>query len=176
MTVLSNALNPKSHLRGAVRPGLQALKKDHARNLLHESIKSRFTDSIDLDESLRGSAPGEHRWDYLIGDGTSLSVIAVEPHSAHSSEVSVVIEKRNAALTHLRPHLRTGARIAAWYWVSSGPVNFLRYEKTLLQLEQHGIKFVGRTLLPRHLPSQAPPSSKRPGPDKRGSGRHRRRR
>jgi hypothetical protein len=79
-----------------------------------------------------------------------------------------VIAKRQAALVQLREHLREGKSVSEWFWVASGRVDFLDIEKARYRLDQNGIKFVGKKLLKKHLPSTQPANHK-------GRGRPRRR-
>jgi hypothetical protein len=77
-----------------------------------------------------------------------------------------VIEKRTASLRHLRGELAPGHRVAAWYWVASGRVDFVPHEKAMHRLSENGIAFVGGRLGARHLAGlakQAASPAKRPG-------------
>jgi hypothetical protein len=150
-TPIRVALVAASHLHPHVLDGLRAVSKVDKR-LIDEAIRSFFLDSIDFDAAVRSQNPGANRWDYLLGLGEPGLVVGLEPHSASTSEVSVVIAKRRAALDQLRPHLNTGTRIAEWFWVASGRVDFVPHDKVVLQLQQAGITFVGGTLRARHLP------------------------
>lgn len=143
---------PESALRPAVLDGLQAVEPAH-REHLEPKVRSDFEDSLDLDAALRPSHQQEHRWDYLLGHGPSGEVVALEPHSANSGEVSVVIKKKAAALVQLRDHARNGARVSRWIWVSSGKIDILNLEKARQQLDQSGIALVPRVVLAKHLPS-----------------------
>lgn len=134
--------------------GLQALPKP-ALQLIDEGIRAHFGDSIDLDAALRSDFPGEHRWDYLVGHTDSATVVGVEPHSASTSEVSTVINKRECALRQLRPHANPESKVTAWYWVASGRIDFVPHERAVLRLEQAGITFVGSRLRQKHLPASA---------------------
>jgi hypothetical protein len=144
-------LRKESALSSKVEDGLGAVKKPH-RGLIDETIRADFADSLEIDENLRPGHEEENHWDYLLGHRPSESVIALEPHSPNEKEISVVIAKRTAAKEQLAPHLEEGARIAAWLWVSPGKVGFLSMERAGIRLAQHGIAFVGKKLLPKHLP------------------------
>jgi hypothetical protein len=87
----------------------------------------------------------------LPGHGTSASVVALEPHSASSSEVSTVIAKRARAREQLRAHLKENVVVSRWYWVASGRVDFVPFDKQMRRLEQAGITFVGKQLQAKHL-------------------------
>lgn len=112
-TPIRQALWTDSALQPLVQDGLAALEKTH-RELIDDKIKNLFADSLDLDESLRSDHPQENRWDYLIGYLRTKSIVAIESHTMNDKAVSVVIEKRKAALRQLAGHLRDGKSVAAW--------------------------------------------------------------
>lgn len=164
-TSLRRALRDESSLLPKVVDGIGAVEAGH-RNYFDEPVRRSFEDSLALDEALRAGNEGEHRWDYLLGHGPSGQVIAVEPHSAKQDQVSTIIRKRAAAREQLRPHLESNARVARWLWVASGAVQFADTDKARRRLDQHGIEFVGRKVLERHLPTatETPTrTSQRPG-------------
>lgn len=144
-------LKPKSKLKDGVHNGLAALGSD--KDYVEPGIRSRFADSLDVDEALREAHPQDNRWDYLMGITSTGRVVGLEPHSAKEGEVSTVIAKRKKAIEQLSPHLKTGATIRAWFWVASGKVDFLNFEKAIRRLDQNGITFVGKKLLAKHLPT-----------------------
>ncbi len=146
-------LRPESLLHESVEDGLGALKRAH-RELLDPAIRTEFDDSIDLDEATRVGRDGEYGWDYLLGHRANAQVIALEPHSATTSEVSVVIAKRARAQEQLREHVKAGMRVAEWYWVASGRVDFVPHDKQINRLNAAGIKFVGSRLGAKHLPGR----------------------
>lgn len=146
---VSRALQ-KSYLAAAIKNGIQAVPSQNRKHI-HESVRAEFSDSLDLDDASRQRHPNDARWDYLLGHALSDRVVAVETHSADTSQVSKVIEKRAASLGHLRGELGAGHNVAAWYWAASGRVDFVPLEKTLLRLEQSGIEFVGGRLEAKHL-------------------------
>ena len=159
-------LRSNSPLHGGILDGLKALKSAHVRDHLDEAIRPAFADSLDLDAALLRGNEQQHRWDYLMGHMPSGEVIAMEPHSANSKGVKAVIAKREAARLHLRAHLKPGARISAWLWIASGKVDFAHTEKAIRLLDQNGITFVGKQVLPKHLPAASVPVSAKP-PKKR---------
>jgi hypothetical protein len=159
---VSRALRGSS-LAQKVRPGLQAVPGTNHR-CIGEALRPRFLDSLDLDAATRPEHPDEARWDYLLGhDGTS-QIVALEVHSASTSNVGEVIRKRAASRDHLQAHLQSGATVAAWYWVASGRVDFAPHDKTINRLNQHGIQFVGSRLDQKHLASLPERSSARSKP------------
>lgn len=151
-TPTRSALRPNSSLLPLVKDGLGALEAKH-RALFDERIRASFADSLDIDEGLRKGRDNQNRWDYLLGQGSTGKIFAVEPHSAKSDEVDTVIRKRMAALEQLRPHLREGSRISKWIWVTEGKVHFPDTASIRLKLSMKGISFVGRAILPRDLES-----------------------
>lgn len=150
-TPIRKALRHGSTLKAHVRDGLGAVQNKD-RGYIDESLRPTFDDSLELDAALQKGREQENRWDYLIGYGTPGTVVGLEPHSATTGEVSVVIKKRKAALQQLRPHLTANARVTAWFWVASGRIDLVPYEKKKLQLEQEGITFIGKALQKKHLP------------------------
>jgi hypothetical protein len=139
-----------SYLTAAIQGGIQAVPTDKRKHI-SESVRSDFLDSLDLDEASRPRFPNDARWDYLLGHATSSKIVAIETHSAETSQVSKVIQKRTASLGHLQGQLATGHHVAAWYWVASGRVDFVPHEKTVLRLSENGIQFVGGRLEAKHL-------------------------
>lgn len=139
-----------SYLASAIRGGIRALPSDKRKHIA-ESVRSDFLDSLDLDEASRPRYPTDARWDYLLGHTPSSHVIAVETHSAETSEIFKVIQKRTASLGHLQGQLGAGHRVAAWYWAASGRIDFVPHEKTMLHLSENGIQFVGGRLEEKHL-------------------------
>ena len=147
-----------SYLAAAIREGIQAVPNDKRKHIA-EPIRRDFQDSLDLDEASRPRYPNDARWDYLLGHAPSARVVAIETHSAETSEVSRVIQKRTASLGHLRDQLAAGHHVAAWYWVASGRVDFVPHERTMLRLSEHGIEFVGKGLEAKHLARLSKPST-----------------
>jgi hypothetical protein len=149
-TPVRAGLLPNSVLQNSVCDGLGALKRDLRRSI-HADTRELFADSLDLDAALTAEHPSKHRWDYLLGHTAKRRIVAVEVHSADTSEVSVVIDKKKAAMLQLQAHLAAGAQVSKWIWVSSGRVGFLPFEKCCLRLSQNGIDFAGTELQNKHL-------------------------
>jgi hypothetical protein len=154
-TPIRAALVATSFLRPLVKDGVQALKEKD-RPFIDGEIRASFADSLALDAAFEKGHEQEHRWDYLLGHGESDKVFGFEPHTARNDQTSRVIRKRQEAMVQLRGHLRDGVRVADWFWVASGKVDFLPMEKAVLQLDQNGITFVGKGLLQKHLKRHLP--------------------
>lgn len=148
-TPIRKALKSTSALKSKVEHGLGALGTD--TGFVDAGIRTRFGDSLDVDEHLREGNEAANRWDYLLGDKHLQQIIGLEPHGASDKEVSVVIAKRKAALVQLRPHFRDGASIAAWFWVQSSGGGFHDTGKARRRANAEGITFVGRRLMAKHL-------------------------
>lgn len=148
-TPIREALLPASALQNNVFDGLGALARAH-KQLIDDNLRPSFADSLDIDESLRQGNERDHRWDYLLGHESS-AVVGLEPHSAHTGEVSTVIAKKNAARQQLKNHLADSSKITAWFWVASGKVDFAPHDKVIRRLEQEGISFVGGKLREKDL-------------------------
>jgi hypothetical protein len=155
LTPIRNALEQSSTLHPKVTDGLGALDGGH-RQFVDAAIRSRFLDSLEVDENLREGNEGANRWDYLIGDATLRLVVGLEPHGAKDSEISVLIAKRQAALTQLRPHFKPGQRVAAWFWVQSSGGGFKDTGIARRRANSAGIVFVGRVLMAKHLQPLVP--------------------
>lgn len=151
-TPIRTALRSDSTLRPLVKDGLGALLRDD-RARIDGAVATTIGDSLDIDEAFRPGHESQNRWDYLLGHTPTGELVALEPHSANEGEISVVIKKREGALTHLREHLEPGTTVSRWFWVASGAVGFVPFEKAILRLSQNGITFVGRKLLPKDMPT-----------------------
>jgi hypothetical protein len=151
-----------SYLEPKIRAGIQAVPPVN-RTHVAESLRTAFHDSLDLDEATQSRHPTDARWDYLLGHVATDQVVALETHSAETSQVSLVIEKRAAARRHLEDHLRPGETVVAWYWAASGRVDFAPHEKMITRLNQNGIQFVGGRLEAKHL-AALPKRAVRPAP------------
>jgi hypothetical protein len=149
-TPIRVALRSASSLRSDVRDGLEAMKKND-RDCIDIRLRSKFADSLDLDKAMQAGHEEENRWDYLLGHEPNLKVIAVEPHSAKSDQISTVIKKRQAARRQLASHLEPNVRIDRWLWVTSGKNHFADTEKARRRLDQHGITFVGAQVQQKHI-------------------------
>jgi hypothetical protein len=132
-------------LRNHLKSGVKAFAPADAR-LIAPIARTQIGDSIDLDAAARDEFPEANRWDYVLSVPAMSQIVAIEPHSAKDSEVSVVIAKKKHAVDYLRAHLQDGYRVARWLWVSHGPVGFSRMERARRRLDQHGIEFAGRLL------------------------------
>ncbi|MCC7140996.1 MAG: hypothetical protein IT349_02745 [Candidatus Eisenbacteria bacterium] len=113
--------------------------KSADKSHLDEEIRKDFADSLDIDDGLLEGHEQENRWDYLLGYSPTQAVVAVEPHSARTDEITTLIRKKAAAREQLRSHLQDGTRIAVWIWVASGDVQFADTEKAQRRLDEKGI-------------------------------------
>ncbi len=147
----------RSYLASSIRAGLQAVPGDKRKHIA-DAIRADFSDSLDLDDATRQRHPHDARWDYLLGHDSSSHIVAIETHSAETSEVSKVIQKRRASLQHIRGELGSQHHVAAWYWAASGRVDFVPHERTMLRLSENGIQFVGGRLEAKHLASLSGPA------------------
>lgn len=145
MLTLSEALVPESTLHDQIVDGIGAIKKAD-RALIEPSLRKLFGDSIDLDAATAAEFAQAHRWDYLLSMPSKDKLIGLEPHSASDGEVKVVIRKKQNAQDFLRNHLKTKTQVAEWYWVTRGRVAFSRMDPAVRALNQHGIRFAGRSL------------------------------
>jgi len=150
-TPLLRILIPASALRDAIKPGMNAVSPAHRQAHFDDTVKPCFSDSLDIDAAFAQSHPNANRWDYLLSHAPSNSVIAVEPHSAKTAQVRVVIAKKDKAKEQLSKHLVASARIAKWLWVGSGKNGFADTDKARRQLDQKGIEFVSPKIMLKHF-------------------------
>lgn len=149
-TPIRKSLKKESELQILVENGLGAVEKKH-HNYIDQDLREDFSDSLNLDEAMRVAHQNDNRWDYLFGHTPSGTVVGLEPHSAKNDEISTVIRKRKMALDQLRDHLKPGVKVISWFWVASGVVDFADTERTRRQLDENGVKFVGKILLKKHI-------------------------
>jgi len=142
---LSTALRPGSPLRKHVKNGMSAFARTDLGSVA-EDQRSRVGDSLDLDAATRDEFPEANRWDYILSVPALRKIVAIEPHSAKDSEISVVVAKKKHAVAYLRGHLQDGCGVEKWFWVSPGTVGFSRMDRARRRLDQNGIEFVGRLL------------------------------
>lgn len=145
MPLLKTALQPTSSLLPAVMNGMDAfLARD--RSLIAVSERQKIGDSLDLDEALRKDFPNANRWDYVFSVPGASKLIALEPHTAKDSEISVLIAKKKHAAAQLRRHLQPKYGVSAWFWVSHRRTSFSRMEQATRRLAQEGIAYLGRSV------------------------------
>jgi hypothetical protein len=119
---------------------------DRDRTLIAPDERPKIGDSLDLDGALRHEFPNANRWDYVFSVPAAGKLIALEPHTAKDSEISVLIAKKKHATAQLRRHLLPQYRVAEWLWVSHGRMSFSRMEQATRRLAQAGIKYLGRSV------------------------------
>jgi hypothetical protein len=143
--LLRSALVQNSTLAPAVQNGMGAfLPRDKV--LIAALERQKIGDSLDLDGALAAAFPNANRWDYIFSVAAAGKLLALEPHHATDSEISVVIAKKTHAAQQLRPHLRPQHKVSEWLWVSHGRTSFSKMERATRRLAQAGIRYVGRSL------------------------------
>lgn len=143
--LLKTALHDSSTLQKHIKSGAGAVAPADIK-LIAEAERSKIGDSLDLDAAAKNEFPEANRWDYVMSLPALEQIVAVEPHAARDSEISVVIAKKKHAIQYLQSHLRDGYRVTKWFWVSPGTVGFSRMERARRLLDQNGIAFEGRVL------------------------------
>ena len=121
-TILCRSMSAASPLRASIRPGKGGLKSTD-RSHIKERKPGTVESSLDLDTAYTELHPTstKKRWDYVLGiQDRNASVIAVEVHPMGPSEVSTLIEKKEAAESYLKTQFAPGKTVQAWYWVASG--------------------------------------------------------
>jgi len=121
------------------------------RSLIALNERPKIGDSLDLDGALRQDFPHANRWDYVFSVPAVSRLIALEPHSAKDSEISVLIAKKRHASAQLRLYLQPKYGVSDWLWVSHGRTSFSRMEQATRRLAsprlaQEGIRYLGRSV------------------------------
>jgi len=132
-------------LRGAFRPGLQALKGEH-RGRIRCSDTRRLAGSLDLDSSLQDSLPDDPRWDYGVGVTVRQDADRchwVEVHPATEGEVRNVLKKQDWLKAWLGRHapvlLEMTATENGYVWIATKAIGFRPGSPKAKQLEARGI-------------------------------------
>jgi len=89
MTVIESAIATTPDIAGAYMPGLKALGANSKKIMLTAPCEG----SVDIDAAIAKKYPSAYRWDYAFGYQSKIHF--VEVHSAHTSEVSVVLKNCN---------------------------------------------------------------------------------
>ena len=131
-------------LRGASKPGLQALNAQDAVHV-HKLPDTVLTTSIDVDSALRPSQPNAARWDYGVGERRNQREIVhwIEVHPA-SGDANITQVARK--LKWLRGWLHGKAladRERQVVWVASGKSAFNARDPRLKTLARAGLHFAG---------------------------------
>jgi hypothetical protein len=136
-------------LEYAYREGLQALKPpDRAR--IDPERPDLLRGSVDIDSSLRASAPHAARWDYVVASVTKnpraerLYLIEVHPATSRAN-----INEVQAKHEWLRNWLGGDGRPLAGYpkdvvWIASGKCAYTTRTPVIKSLASEGIRFAGR--------------------------------
>jgi hypothetical protein len=103
----ANSDRDQCSLSDLVKPGLDAIKKEHRKHFLSNgSNKLLDFRSLEVDVAfLKRGLPADknaNRWDYVVWSAKNKFACFVEPHSASTGEVDVVLRKfawLNAKLT-----------------------------------------------------------------------------
>jgi len=133
-------------LRGAYKPGLQALRQVDRSRLTAKPAR-KLAGSVDLDTALAASAPRDSRWDYVVAwtrsNGECLHW--VEIHDADRAGAPAEVCRK---LQWLRAWLESDGRRLEEYprrfvWVASGRSAFQQNSPQLKRLALAGMHFAG---------------------------------
>ncbi len=140
-SLLSNAVDKTSELRGSFCSGLGAVEGTH-KSKIYVGDSRLINGSLNIDKAVEALYPTENRWDYAIEYRNE--VYFVEFHPAQTSEVSVVLDK----LIWLKQWLSRKApeidRIkvksgSPYYWVFTKDCHILPSSSYWKRLAQKGI-------------------------------------
>jgi hypothetical protein len=134
-------------LRGAYRPGLQAVKGEYRERIQCNDTR-RLAGSLDLDSSLQNGLPNAPRWDYGIGVRVSQHPDRchwVEVHPATEGDVKDVLKKHDWLKTWLAQHapglLGMTATEQGYVWIATKAIGFRQGSPKAKQLGAVGISF-----------------------------------
>ncbi len=137
-------------VKDAWRPGLQALRTEDKLHV-EPQAPNRLRGSADIDAALLKKEPNANRWDFGIAyqheDRDDEVIYWTEVHSAHDSEVNVVIRKAQWLLQWLNtraPRLNAFERDIVW--VSSGATAMTLSSPKQKQMALVGLRHVGSKL------------------------------
>ncbi|MBL7999488.1 MAG: hypothetical protein JNL32_12735 [Candidatus Kapabacteria bacterium] len=134
-----NVVETTPDIASGYKPGLTALGANSSKvKVVNNSL---IKGSVDIDTCTAHTYPNAHRWDYVIGYKSS--VIFVEVHSAHTSEVSRVLDKLKWLkqwLNSSAPDLKKLADTKQPYvWIQSKDFKILRTSIQYRQAAENGI-------------------------------------
>lgn len=148
-TAFHAAVEATPSVRGAHRPGLQALERADRERIDDGPFA---TGSIALDEALARAEPNSNRWDYGIGlpkvHRRGESVLWLEVHHAASGEAKAVLKKLEWLKRWLReqaPRLDALPRTFVWQ-LSNVEHHPNDTRRRAILAEKHGLKRAGRRL------------------------------
>ncbi len=146
---VSKAAHPR--VAEAYQPGLAAMGGYSAKIVCKDPRKLRG--SLDIDSALANDPAfaQQNRWDYGFGyqqsSGSPEIAVWVEVHSAHTSEVSVVIRKKNWLRDYLLNSCADlwaltsgqGRPLEQFYWVASNGVKISKNSPQARALATAGV-------------------------------------
>jgi hypothetical protein len=140
-----DAVEATAEIRGACRPGLQALQAA-ARKAIQANDTRRLEGSVDIDTTLRPIYPHDPRWDYVVSvqdDAGAPRLYWIEYHEANGETAKDVASKarwvKQWARTAGRPVWEFGGRKMDLRWIASGRVRLPKKSRQVRLLAQEGV-------------------------------------
>jgi hypothetical protein len=140
-----DAVHATTEIRGAYRPGLQALQAA-ARKAIQANDTRRLEGSVDIDTTLRPIYPQDPRWDYVVSvqdDAGAPRLYWIEYHEANGETAKDVASKarwvKQWARTAGRPVWEFGGRKMDLRWIASGRVRLPKKSRQVRLLAQEGV-------------------------------------
>jgi hypothetical protein len=142
------AVEETEEIRNGYQNGLKAL--GNYSNKVELGVTKKCEGSVAIDDCTERLYPQENRWDYVFG--YKGEAYFVEVHSAHTSEVSVVLKK----LQWLKDWLNSKApeikklrvKDKAFIWIQTNGNHILTNSKLSKILVQKRLKPVAKLILP----------------------------
>lgn len=140
-----NTINSNEILKNCVKQGLQGIKSCD-RSKFNVSNTKKLNISIDLDECLKSLYPNDNRWDYLLIVYDEVEGYFVEIHPANTSDVAVMIAKKNWLKKEILDKLFSSVCRSKYkiVWVATNGVHILKTSKQYKQL-------IKENLLPKRV-------------------------
>lgn len=151
------AVNATPKLRGALKPGLGALRAEDKPHIKPHDTRS-LLGSVDVDKALKASQPNANRWDFVIGyehgNRDEPVLYWIEIHTGSDSEFKVVLRKFEWLLDWMKGD---GKFLAAFereiVWIASGATSFTAASRQRRIMAQKGLRYAGACLrIPELMP------------------------
>jgi hypothetical protein len=141
------AVEETEEIKNGYQIGLKALGKHSNKVELGDTKKCKG--SVAIDDCTESLYPQENRWDYVFG--YKGDAYFVEVHSAHTSEVSVVLKKLQWLkdwLSSKAPEIKKlQARDKAFIWIQTNGNHILPKSSQNRLLAEKGLKPVSKLIL-----------------------------
>lgn len=141
------AVKATEEIKNCYQNGLKAL--GNYSNKIQMGDTKKCEGSVEIDKCVETKYPQDNRWDYVFS--YKGEVFFVEVHSAHTSEVSVVLKKLQWLKDWLNKEAleikSLKAKEQAFYWIQSNGNHILPKSSQSRLLAQEGLKPIAKLIL-----------------------------